>query len=142
MAKTALITGSSTGIGYGFVKVFAENNYNLVITARNGAKLQEIADEIKNKYNVNVKVLPKDLSKQNAANEIFNELKNNNIKINVLINNSRYAALPKCGHSGSFRLNAVLTNLSSPPEADEKHSWNTDSGLITFTGMTFMRNVS
>ena len=46
MAKTALITGSSTGIGYGFVKVFAENNYNLVITARNGAKLQEIADEI------------------------------------------------------------------------------------------------
>ena len=93
MAKTALITGSSTGIGYGFVKVFAENNYNLVITARNGAKLQEIADEIKNKYNVNVKVLPKDLSKQNAANEIFNELKNNNIEINVLINNSRYASI-------------------------------------------------
>src|SRR3989304_7208521 len=96
MAKTALITGSSIGIGYGFVKVFAENNYNLVITARNGAKLQEIADEIKNKYNVNVKVLPKDLSKQNAANEIFNELKNNNIEINVLINNSRYAASGNC----------------------------------------------
>ena len=34
------------------------------------------------------------------------------LDITIIYDNSRYAVLPKCGHSGLFRLNAVLTNLS------------------------------
>jgi len=90
MNKTALITGASAGIGFEFAKLFAKEKYNLVITARNEAKLNKLADELKNNHNVNVKVLPKDLSKQNAGKEIFDELKNKNINIDILINNAGF----------------------------------------------------
>jgi len=90
MNKIALITGASAGIGLEFVKIFAKEKYDLVISARNETKLTELANEIKNKHNVNVKVIPKDLSKQNAGKEIFNELKNENINIDILINNAGF----------------------------------------------------
>lgn len=90
MNKTALITGASAGIGLEFAKIFAKEKYDLVISARNGTKLNELANEIKNKHNVNVKVVVKDLSKQNVGDEIFNELKNENIVTDVLINNAGF----------------------------------------------------
>ena len=90
MNKTALITGASAGIGLEFAKIFAKEKHDLVITARNKTKLNELADEIKTKNNVNVKVIAKDLSKQNAGEEIFNELKNENIITDVLINNAGF----------------------------------------------------
>jgi len=88
MNKTALITGVSAGIGLEFAKLFAKEKYNLVITARNETKLNELANEIKNKHNVNVRVLAKDLSKQYAGEEIFNELKSENIVTDILVNNA------------------------------------------------------
>ncbi len=90
MNKTALITGASAGIGLEFAKIFAKEKYDLVITARNETKLNELANEIKNNHNVNVKVIAKDLSKQNAGEEIFDELKNENIVTDVLINNAGF----------------------------------------------------
>lgn len=88
MNKTVLITGASAGIGLEFAKKFAKEKYNLVITARNESRLNELASEIESKNNVNVKVLTKDLSKQNTGEEIINELKNENIAIDILINNA------------------------------------------------------
>ncbi|MGB5849673.1 MAG: SDR family oxidoreductase [Ignavibacteriaceae bacterium] len=88
MNKTVLITGASEGIGLEFAKIFAKEKYDLVITARNETKLNELADEIKNKHNVNVRVLAKDLLIQNAGEEIFNELKNENVVTDVLVNNA------------------------------------------------------
>ncbi len=90
MNKTALITGASEGIGLEFAKIFSTEKYDLVITARNETKLNELANGIKNNHNVNVKVIAKDLSKQNAGEEIFNELKNENIVTDVLINNAGF----------------------------------------------------
>ena len=90
MNKTVLITGASAGIGLEFAKIFAREKYNLVITARNEAKLNELATEIKSKHNINIKVLTKDLSKQNAGEEIFNELKNRNIITDILVNNAGF----------------------------------------------------
>jgi len=90
MNKTALITGASAGIGLEFAKIFSKEKHGLVITARNETKLNELANEIKNKHNVNVNVLAKDLSQQNAGEEIFNELKNKNIDIDILINNAGF----------------------------------------------------
>jgi len=88
MNKTALITGASEGIGLEFAKIFAKEKYDLVITARNETKLNELANDIKNKSDVNVRVVVKDLSKQNAGEEIFNKLTNENIVADILVNNA------------------------------------------------------
>ena len=50
--KTALITGSSEGIGRSFAEVYAKNGHDLVLVARNAAKLMDFASELKAKYAV------------------------------------------------------------------------------------------
>lgn len=42
MAKTALITGATGGLGKEFVKLFADNGNNLVIIGRNSKKLADL----------------------------------------------------------------------------------------------------
>lgn len=46
-SRTVLVTGASLGIGKGIARVFAKNNYNVVLTSRNQQKGLEAADELK-----------------------------------------------------------------------------------------------
>ncbi|MFC1562805.1 SDR family NAD(P)-dependent oxidoreductase [candidate division KSB1 bacterium] len=94
--KNVLITGASMGLGYEFVKLFAMDGANLIITARSKSKLLEIKEEIEKKYNADVIVLEKDLIKKEAPEEIFNQLSENNIPVNVLVNNAGF------GYYGDF----------------------------------------
>jgi len=96
MKKTALITGASSGIGYELSKVFAKNGYNLVLVARNSEKLNSISEEIGKQHDILIKVLPKDLSKTSAAQELYNELSAEGINIDVLVNNAGI------GNNGKF----------------------------------------
>ncbi len=89
--KTALITGASSGIGYELTKLFASDGYNLVLVARNQGQLMQIADELKEKYGVSVKVISKDLSAASASEEIFRELQQESIEIDALVNNAGFA---------------------------------------------------
>ncbi|MBN4080884.1 SDR family oxidoreductase [Caldithrix abyssi] len=88
MRKTALITGASSGIGYELSKVFAKNGYNLVLVSRNTDKLEAISEEIKKQHDIQVKVIPKDLCKSSAPQDIYDELAADGININVLVNNA------------------------------------------------------
>ncbi len=95
MKKIALITGASTGIGRELAKIHAEKGGDLIIVARNKAKLIELKQELENKFNVKVTVIVKDLSILNAATEIYNEISQQGIEIDVLINNAGFGALGK-----------------------------------------------
>lgn len=88
--KTVLITGASSGIGYEFAKIYAENGYNLVVVARNEDKLEVLKKEILEKISKNVKitVIEADLSQENAAERLYNQIKSNNLKIDTLVNNA------------------------------------------------------
>lgn len=88
MRKTALITGASSGIGYELSKIFAKNDYNLVLVSRDADKLESISGEIKKQYGIQVKVLPKDLSRPLAPQELYDEVTADDINIDVLVNNA------------------------------------------------------
>lgn len=88
---TALITGASLGLGFEFAHIFAQNNYNLIVVARNKTKLQELAKELTDKYKVSVKVIVKDLSLPRAGEEIYKEVQKNHLKVDVLVNNAGFA---------------------------------------------------
>ena len=92
--KWVLITGASSGIGLEFSKIFAKNNYNLILIARNIEALNKIKNKLLDKYDTNSIVIPKDLSESSSVEEIFNELINLNIKVKILINN---AGIGDCG---------------------------------------------
>ena len=90
MKKTALITGASVGIGYELSKIFAGNNYNLVLVSRTKQKLEAISKELENKHGIQAKVIPKDLSKSTAPQELYDEIVADGIEITVLVNNAGF----------------------------------------------------
>ncbi|BAY08600.1 SDR family NAD(P)-dependent oxidoreductase [Calothrix sp. NIES-2098] len=88
--KTALITGAASGIGYELAYIFALNDYNLVLVDRMAHKLAEVTDQFCKKFGILVKPVVKDLSVQTSPEEIFNELQQEDIKVDVLVNNAGF----------------------------------------------------
>jgi uncharacterized protein len=96
MNKTALITGASTGIGFEFTKLLAADGYNLVLIARDEQKLREIAASLPTKFNVSVKIYPKDLSATSDTEDLVRRIREEVGTIEILVNNAGF------GLSGAF----------------------------------------
>ncbi len=90
MKKTALITGASGGIGYELAKIFAKNNTNLILVARNKNKLDELKNELENQFGISVYTIGKDLSIRESVSELYEETKKQNIPVEYLINNAGF----------------------------------------------------
>lgn len=93
--STVLITGASTGIGAVYADRFARRGHNLVIVARDQAKLETLATRLRQDYSVNVDVLPADLTKASDLTIVEKRLQDD-ASIDTLINNAGIA------QSGSF----------------------------------------
>jgi len=100
MTKTALITGASSGFGAQFAKLFAKDGYSLVLVARSTDKLNAIKHSLEGEYGVDITVITKDLSAQNAAEEIYAFTLQNNINVDVLVNNAGFGILGDFAASG------------------------------------------
>jgi short-subunit dehydrogenase len=106
--KTALITGSSEGIGRSFAQVYAKNGHDLVLVARNKIKLEEFAQELKDKYAVNVDVFAADLIPVDAAQKLFEAITERDIKIDILVNNAGMMQVEKLNESDPQKLNNLI----------------------------------
>ena len=86
--KTALITGSSRGIGRAIAILFARNNYNVVINYNKSEKeAQELYDMLSNE-NLSVKIFKADVSNVQEANALVNYTIGQFENIDVLVNNA------------------------------------------------------
>ena len=88
--KRTLITGASTGLGKEFAKLYAKDNNDLVLVARNIKKLNEVKEEIENLYNVKCDVINADLSKKEEWEKVFNYTEEKGYFINNLVNNAGF----------------------------------------------------
>ena len=86
--RTVLITGASGGIGREMASVFAKHHFDLVLAARNLQKLEELKKELEESCGVRVYLLSKDLSDENAAQEIYDEVGKEGITVDQLVNNA------------------------------------------------------
>lgn len=94
--RTVLITGASSGIGLELAHLFAHDGYRLVLVARSRGALRELGDDLQSRYNVEVRVSPKDLAHPAAPGELYQELQEAGIVLDVLVNNAGF------GGSGPF----------------------------------------
>ena len=106
--NTALITGSSEGIGRSFAEVYAKNGHDLVLVARNKIKLEEFAEELQAKYAVNVEVFAVDLIPVDAAQKLFAAITLKEIDIDILVNNAGMMQVEKLSQSDPQQLNNLL----------------------------------
>jgi short-subunit dehydrogenase len=88
----ALVTGASSGIGREFARVLAREGYDLVLVARSGGRLADLAEELKARYGVATKILPKDLADSSAPAGIVTKLEAGGLAVDVLVNNAGFAS--------------------------------------------------
>ncbi len=82
MSRTALITGASSGIGYELALLLARDGFDCILVARSRDKLNELAARLESEYRVKTLVLPKDLSKPSAVDEIYEETRAASMPVN------------------------------------------------------------
>ena len=84
----AIVTGASAGIGKEIAIELAERGHDIILTARRENRLQELASEIRSRYQVNVDFIAADLAEVDAPDQIHEFCKNNKYDVEILINNA------------------------------------------------------
>ena len=88
----ALVTGASRGIGLELARLFARDGHDLVLVARNGVGLAGLAAELKQRFGVAIKVMPKDLADPATPAGIASRLEVDGLSVDVLVNNAGFGA--------------------------------------------------
>ncbi len=86
--KTALITGSSRGIGRSIATLFAAHGADIVLNARGEGSLQQLQQELVQKYTVHVQELYFDVADPEQVKAAFQALFKSVKKLDILVNNA------------------------------------------------------
>ncbi|MCC3333004.1 SDR family NAD(P)-dependent oxidoreductase [Nocardia abscessus] len=86
--RTALITGASAGIGAAFAHHLAASGYQLLLVARRGDRLRELAAQLTERHDVRCEVFAADLTDPAAPAAILDHADQQGLNIDILINNA------------------------------------------------------
>ena len=87
MAKTALVTGASSGIGREIARDLSARGFRVILSARREERLRELAEELGD----NTRVIVCDVSDREECLRLYEETKNE--KISVLVNCAGFGCL-------------------------------------------------
>lgn len=98
---TALITGATSGLGAEFAQQLGRSQHDLVLVARDAARLEVKAVRLRNDFGVQVEVLPADLVTDDGVASVSARLADPARPISVLVNNAGFSLVK------AFENNAV-----------------------------------
>ena len=122
---TALITGSTAGIGAAFARRLAADGHNLVLVARNTQRLGEQATELHDRHGIEAEVLTADLATDKGIDTVAARVADRKNPVDLLVNNAgfgnkgRYLDVPMADELKMLKVHceAVLRLTSAAAEA-------------------------
>lgn len=102
----ALITGASSGIGRDMARVLGKKGYDLALVARDKKRLEELSEELRKDYDVEIEVIVMDLSIENNCKELHRCITD----VDILINNAGFG---DCGNFTKTDLNKEITMINT-----------------------------
>ena len=88
--KTAVVTGSSSGIGFEASLLLAKNGFSTYATVRNADKAKALRD-ISNKGELPIQVVELDVDSDKSVEDAIGRINDESKRIDVLVNNAGYA---------------------------------------------------
>lgn len=92
----ALVTGASAGIGEELAKRFAADGYDLVLVARDRARLERVGEALKAQHGIRYHAIAADLTDPAAPEQVFHAVRKAGVQVEALVNNAGF------GLYGSF----------------------------------------
>lgn len=122
---TALITGSTAGIGAAFARRLAADGHDLVLVARDTKRLREQATELHDRHGIEVEVLTADLATDKGIEAVATRVSDLRNPVDLLVNNAgfgnkgRYLDVPMADELRMLKVHceAVLRLTSAAAEA-------------------------
>jgi short-subunit dehydrogenase len=93
---TALVTGASSGVGVDFARELARRGFDLILTARRRERLEQVRDELRAEFPVQVELLTSDLAPPDGARRLYDDVQQAGHRVTLLVNNAGL------GHFGPF----------------------------------------
>jgi len=85
----ALVTGASSGIGLHYATQLARDyHYDLLLVSNQEQQLLEVADSLSRAYGVRARSLYIDLSRMDAADQVYAFCRKEDLQVEVLVNNA------------------------------------------------------
>ncbi|MFM8441830.1 MAG: SDR family NAD(P)-dependent oxidoreductase, partial [Methylococcus sp.] len=117
MNEYTLITGASRGLGAAFARRLAAEGDALILTARDGAALEALRQELTSLYALPVQTLVEDLTLPDAAHAIHTECQRQQWRVTRLINNAGFGRFGEFTRHGAEDYAAMIRlNTLAPVE--------------------------
>ena len=100
----ALVTGASGGIGLELARLFAADGHDLVLVSRGAERLGVVSRDLEDRFKVEVRAIPRDLSNPIAPASLFDECG----EIDFLVNNAGFGSLGTFVESDPAMLGEML----------------------------------
>lgn len=86
----AVITGASQGIGAEYARALAVRKYDLLLVSRNARRLDQLAKDLQQQYEVSVRTESLDLSDSDAAQRLYAVTQQQRSEVDLLVNNAGF----------------------------------------------------
>lgn len=111
----ALITGASSGIGLCYAEQLARRGYNIIVVSNQARQNESVAEQLHSKYGVESVAIYADLTKDDAAQRLFDECRQRGLEVEVLINNAGMLLFSQMQNTSQEELKRIIALHCTTP---------------------------